>query len=109
MLKILRESETNNLDDIATSGESWLQHTAAYSKMFTRSAAYVIPRTRQAVGAKTMITVFFTAKKLIVYDVLPRGSIFNQLYFINHIPGFENRKPEFSASEDRVNFLGAHG
>jgi hypothetical protein len=32
-----------------------------------------------------MITVFFTTKKLIVLDVLPRGSTFNQLYFIKNI------------------------
>jgi hypothetical protein len=32
-----------------------------------------------------MITVFFTAKKLIVPDVLPRCSTFIQLYFINNI------------------------
>jgi hypothetical protein len=37
---------------------------------------------------KTMITVFFTAKKLIVFDLLPRGRTFNQLYFIN------NRMPD---------------
>jgi hypothetical protein len=34
---------------------------------------------------KTMITVFFIAKKLITFDVLPRGSTFNRLYFINNI------------------------
>jgi hypothetical protein len=34
---------------------------------------------------KTMVTVFFTAKKLIMFDVLLRGSTFNQLYFINNI------------------------
>jgi hypothetical protein len=53
--------------------------------MFARSAADAIPRTRQVVGArKTMITVFFTAKKLVVFYVLPRGSTFNQLYFIKN-------------------------
>jgi hypothetical protein len=41
-------------------------------KMFARSAAEVILRTRQAVGAKkTMITAFFTAKKRIALYVLP--------------------------------------
>jgi hypothetical protein len=34
---------------------------------------------------KTIITVFFTTKKLVVFDVLPRGSTFNQQYFINNI------------------------
>jgi hypothetical protein len=56
------------------------------SKMSARSPADVILRTREVVGAiKTMITVFFTVKKLIALDVLPRGSTFKQLYFINNI------------------------
>jgi hypothetical protein len=32
-----------------------------------------------------MIRAFFTAKKLIMFDDLLRGSTFNQLYFINNI------------------------
>jgi hypothetical protein len=86
MLRISQESETKDFDGIATNDESWFQHTTASSKMFARSATDVIPRTRQAVGAKTtLITVFFTAKKLITFDVLPKGTTFNQLYFINKI------------------------
>jgi hypothetical protein len=80
MLKVLQESETNDIDGIATGDESWFQHTAASSKMFAHSAADVITRVRQAVGAnKTMITVFFTVKKLTVLSVPLRGSTFNQL------------------------------
>jgi hypothetical protein len=52
MLSILQESETNDSGGIATGNESWFQHARASSKMFARSAADVIPRTRQAVGAK---------------------------------------------------------
>jgi hypothetical protein len=86
ILRILHESEVNDFDSIATDDESWLQNTAGSSKMFTRSAADIIARTQQAVGAKqTMITVFFTIKKLIMFDVLPRHSTFNQLHFINKI------------------------
>jgi histone-lysine N-methyltransferase SETMAR len=85
ILRILLESETNDIDRLTTGNEFWFQHTTASSKMFARSAADVIPRMRQAVCAKPMITVFFTEKKLIVFDVLPRGSTFNQRHFINHI------------------------
>jgi hypothetical protein len=53
MLKIFQESETNDFDSVATADESWFQHTTASLKMFTRSATDVIPRTWQAVGAKT--------------------------------------------------------
>jgi hypothetical protein len=50
----LQESETNDFDGIATGDECWFQHTTASSKMFARSAADVISRTRQAVGAKKL-------------------------------------------------------
>jgi hypothetical protein len=52
MLRILEEPEANDFDGIATGDESWFQHTAASSKMFARSAADIIPRVRQAVGAQ---------------------------------------------------------
>jgi hypothetical protein len=54
MLKIVQESETNDFDGISTGEKLWLQHTTASPKMFARSAAYIIPRTRQAVGAKKL-------------------------------------------------------
>jgi hypothetical protein len=91
MLRILQESETNDCDGIATGDESRFQHTMPSSKMFARSAVDVIPRTQQTVSVeKTMIMVFFTAKKLIVPDVLSRGSTFNQIYFIrNRFPNLK--------------------
>jgi hypothetical protein len=33
----------------------------------------------------TMITIFFTARQLILLDVLPKGSKFNQQYFIDYV------------------------
>jgi hypothetical protein len=54
--------------------------------MFTPVPSKVIPRTRQAIGAKkTMITIFFTARQLFLLDVLPKGSKFNQQYFIDYV------------------------
>jgi hypothetical protein len=86
MLRILQESETNDFDGISIGEESWFQHTTASSKTFASLAPNAIPRTRQAVGTKKpMIKAFFTAKKLITFDVLPRRNTFNQLYFINNI------------------------
>jgi hypothetical protein len=95
--RILHESETNAFNSIATGNESWFQHTTASSEMFAHSAADVIPRMRQAVvPQKNMITALFTTKKLIVLDVLPRGSTFKQLYFINDIfPDLKTANPNF--------------
>jgi hypothetical protein len=79
--------------------------------MFAGSLSEVIPRTREVPGAKkNMIRVFFTARELIILDVLPTGSKFNQAYFINYFfSGFEKLKPEFSLPDATVEFLGAQG
>jgi hypothetical protein len=54
--------------------------------MFARGPSDIIPRTRQTIGAiKTMITIFFTARQLILLDVLPKGSKFNQQYFTDYV------------------------
>jgi hypothetical protein len=46
--------------------------------------------------------VSFTAKKLIMVDVLPRGSTFNQLYFVNSIfPDLKTANLNFRRSETR--------
>jgi hypothetical protein len=52
-----------------------------------------------------MITVFFTAKTLIMSDVLPRGSAFNQLYFINTIfPDLQTADLTFRHQKTRSTF-----
>jgi transposase len=77
MSKMLQELEMNDFDGITTGDDSWFEHATAPSKMFSCSAAYVIPRTRQAVGAKqTLVKMFFIAKKFIVFGLLPRRYIF---------------------------------
>jgi hypothetical protein len=78
MLQILHESEENHFEGITTGGESWLQYSYPSSKMSIQSLADVIKRTRQASGTKrTMIMFFLTGHKLIVLDILPKGSKFD--------------------------------
>jgi hypothetical protein len=68
----------NDFDGIATGDEFWCQYLCASSEMSARSRSNVVSRTTQAIGTtKAMITVFFTASKLIVLDVLPKGRNFN--------------------------------
>jgi hypothetical protein len=85
MLKIFRESEMNDFDSVATGDESWSQHTTASSKMFIRSAAHFLSRMRRAVAAKNYDHGVLYHKRRIVSNVRPRGSTFNQLYFIHNI------------------------
>jgi hypothetical protein len=104
-LPILQESEANHFDGIATNDESWFRYLCPCSKMFARSRAKVIPRTRYTIAAKqTVITVFFIVWTPTVLGVLPRGSIFNRLDF----SGFEKGKPEFLSPNAPVGFLSAY-
>jgi hypothetical protein len=106
MLRILQESEANDFNGVTTSDEFWFQYISLSSKMFSRSPADVIPRTRQAIGAKKiMITVFFTARKLIVLDVMPKGWKYNQRYFVDKIvPGLKRGKMSFVCRKPESTF-----
>jgi hypothetical protein len=85
--------------------------TVIHLQQCLRAPFEVIPRTRQTTDAKeTMITIFFTARELILLEVLPKGSKSNQQYFIDSVfPDLKKGKPEFSSSNAACNFLGAHG
>jgi hypothetical protein len=73
MLRILHESEENPLEGIAIGDESWFQYSYLSSKPFARWLTNVIPRTRKAIGMnQTMITIFFTRRKLIMLEILPK-------------------------------------
>jgi hypothetical protein len=105
MLRILQESETNDFDSIATSDESWFQHTTASLKMFAGSAADVFPRTPQAVGAKNYDHGVLHRNETYEFDDIPRGSIFNQLYFINNrFPDLKTTNMNFQRQKTESTF-----
>jgi hypothetical protein len=86
MFRILQESEPNHFHGIATGDESSFQYLHSSSEMLACSRSDVIPRTRQGIGTnETMITLFFTASKLIVLEILPIGRNFNQLGILENI------------------------
>jgi hypothetical protein len=99
MLRILHESEESHFEGIATSDESWFQYSYPSSKVFIQSPTDVVSRTRQAIGTKeTMMTFSFTGRKLIMLDILPKGSKFNQLYSVDYIfPSLHRAKVNFIA------------
>jgi histone-lysine N-methyltransferase SETMAR len=98
MLRILQESEANDSDGVTTGDESWFQYIYPSSEMFARLPVDVIPRTRQAIDVKKiMITLFFTARKLIALDATPKGWKYNQRYFDDNIvPGLKRGKMSFA-------------
>lgn len=98
MLRILQESERNDFDGVATGDESWFCYIYQSSEMFARSPLDVVPRTRQTIAAKKILmTLFLTGRRLIVLDVMPKGSKFNQLYFVEKIlPDLTRAKSSFT-------------
>jgi hypothetical protein len=66
--------------------QSWSHYLYEPSAMFAHSPGDVIPRKRKAIGVKkTMFTIFFTNKKLLIAEYLPTGQKYNQDYFISDI------------------------
>jgi hypothetical protein len=85
MLKILQESEMNDFDVISTGDESWFQHLRHLRQCLPVRQQMLFRGHARQLARKTMITVLFTAKKLIVFDALPRGNTLNHPYFTNSI------------------------
>jgi hypothetical protein len=75
--------------------------------MFAPSADVVLPKQRAGFQVKqTMITIFFTATRLIVLNSLPQGHSFTQGYFISQIvPAFTKEKLKFQRHHSGVTFL----
>jgi transposase len=100
LLSMLGMYAEYNFEGITTGDESWFQYSS-YSdsdSMFAESRANVVPRIRRDIsGPKTMVTIFFTSRRLLVLEALPKGTKFNQDYFIDAIfPGLYNEKTRIS-------------
>jgi hypothetical protein len=110
MLRIVQEFKANHFDGIATSDESQFRYFDPCSKIFARSLAKFILRTRSSIGEKqTMITIFFAARKLIIFVVLPKGSKSSPRYFINYAFRIWKIQPGFSFLHATIDFFGEGG
>jgi hypothetical protein len=97
LLHILNALEVDSFDGIPTGDESWFQYRYESTAMFAKSPHDVTLRTKRGIGVKkTMFTVFFTTRKLLIADDLPKGQKYNQDYFISHIlPELEREKMRY--------------
>jgi hypothetical protein len=70
--------------------------------MFAGSRESVVPRIRRDIsGQKTLLTIFFPSRRLLVLKFPPKGTKFNQDYFVDAIfPGLYNEKKRISREED---------
>jgi histone-lysine N-methyltransferase SETMAR len=97
LLHILNALEVDSFDGITTGDESWFQYLYESLAMFAKSPHDAIPRTRPEIGVKKLeFMVFFTKRKLLIADDLPKGQKYNQDYFISHIlPELEREKMRY--------------
>jgi hypothetical protein len=76
----------HNFEGITTGDESWFLLTTYGDSLFATSTKEVVPRTEQNISAKkTMVTIFFTSIRLLGLNFLPKGTKFNQDYFIDTV------------------------
>jgi hypothetical protein len=97
LLHILNELEVDSFDGVTTGDESWSQYRDESSAMFAKSPPDVKPRTKTGIGVKkTMFTIFFTGRKLLITVDLPEGQKYNRDYLISDIlPELEREKMRY--------------
>jgi hypothetical protein len=74
--------------------------------MFATSAREVVPRTMQNISAKKiMVIIFCTLIRLLVLNFLPKGTKFNQDYFIDAVlPNLYSEKRRIMRRKGLPNF-----
>jgi hypothetical protein len=69
----------HNFEGIATGDESWFQYSSYSDSMFPGSRESVVPRIRRDIsGQNTILTIFFTSRRLLVLKARPKDIKFNQ-------------------------------
>jgi hypothetical protein len=103
MLQLYAE---HNFEGIKTGDESWFLYTTYGDSMLATSAREVVPRTKQNISAKkTMATNFFTLTRLLVLNFLPKGTKFNQDYFIDTVlPNLYSEKRQIARCKGLPSF-----
>jgi hypothetical protein len=92
--QILNDLEADSFDGIAAGDELWFQYLYESSATLAKSPGDVTPRTSQWIAVrKTIFTIFFTNRKLLIAEYLPKSQKYNQDYFISDMsPELEREK-----------------
>jgi hypothetical protein len=86
LLQILQMLQPNALDRIAAGDEPWFQYVYLSNSMFVSSRNLAATRTKDADRNKaTMLTLFFTTRRLIVLEALPKETTCTRYDFISDI------------------------
>jgi hypothetical protein len=96
-VQILNDLEADSFNGITTGDESWFQYLYESTAMFVKSPRDVIPKTKtEIVVKKTMFTILFTNRKLLIAECLPKDQQYSQDYFISDIfPELEREKMRY--------------
>jgi hypothetical protein len=94
LLDMLQLYAEHNFEGIITGDESWFLYITYGDSMFATSVREVVPMTKQNISAKKTIgIIFFTSTRLLVLNFLPKGTKFNQDYFIDTVlPNISSEK-----------------
>jgi hypothetical protein len=98
LLSLLGIDAEHNFKGIATGDESWFQCSSYSGSMFASSRESVGPRIRREIsGQQTLLPIFVPSRRLLVLKPLPKGTQFNQGYFVDAtFPGLCNEKRRIS-------------
>jgi hypothetical protein len=97
-LSLLGIDAEHNFNGIATGDESWFPYSSYSDSMGASSRESVVPRIRRDISAqKTLLPIFVPSRRLPVLKPLPKGTKFNQGYFVDAIfAGLYNEKRRIS-------------
>jgi hypothetical protein len=100
--------QPNVFDGIATEDESWFRYVYMSNSMFAPSRDLAGTRTKDAERAKkTMLTVFFASRWLIVLEALPKETTCTQHYFLSDIlPDLDGEKLRYRRKNPGQDFFG---
>jgi hypothetical protein len=85
-LQALRNDQSQNFSHVMTEDKSWFYYNYELPTMFARARDEVVPRESPTIRSKKVIvTIFFTANRLVKLVYLPQGQKYNKKYFINEI------------------------
>jgi hypothetical protein len=86
LFEMLQLYAEHNFEAITTGDKSWFLYITYGDSMFANSAREVVLRTKQNISAKkTMVTIFVTSTRLLVLNLLPKDTKFNQDCFIDTV------------------------
>jgi hypothetical protein len=98
LLSLLEMYAEHNFEGIASGDWFWFQYFSYSHSMFAGSRESVVPGIRRNIsGQETLLPIFFTSTRLLVLEPLPKGTKYDQNYFIDAIfPGLYNEKRRIS-------------